>query len=84
MWRYGGIVRNGAGLKELAAILAAWQAAAGEPVDRESHELRNLIICGRLLAEAALYREESRGAHFRADFPWTSEKWRRHILIGIG
>lgn len=84
MWRYGGIVRDGAGLKELATTLAAWQAAAGEPADRESHELRNLIICGRLLAEAALYREESRGAHYRADFPWTSEKWRRHILIGIG
>ncbi len=81
MWRHAGIVRDGAGLAEAAAKLATWQAAANAPQKREDFELQHLITCGRLMTEAALYREESRGAHFRADFPWTSEKWRRHIVL---
>jgi succinate dehydrogenase/fumarate reductase flavoprotein subunit len=40
--------------------------------------VRNLALLGRLLATAALNREESRGAHYRLDFPETDEaKWRR-------
>ena len=81
LWRHAGIVRDGAGLSQAAAELASWQAAAAEPAGRDEYELLNLIICGRLLVEAALYREESRGSHYRADFPWTSEKWKRHIII---
>ena len=81
MWHHAGIVRDGTGLAEAAAKLAVWQAAAGEGVRREDHELHHLITCGRLMTEAALYREESRGSHYRSDFPWTSEKWRRHIVI---
>ncbi len=81
LWRSAGIVRDGAGLRDAAAKLASWQVAAAEPAGREEYELQHLITCGRLLVEAALYREESRGSHYRADFPWTSEKWRRHIVI---
>ncbi len=80
MWRHAGIVRDDAGLREASERLASWQAAI-EPADRDGYELQNLIICGRLLTEGALYREESRGSHYRADFPWRSEKWRRHIVI---
>ena len=84
MWRHAGIIRNGAGLAEAATKLSTWQAAAAKPASREDYEIAHLITCGRLMTEAALYREESRGAHFRADFPWTSEKWRRHIVISAG
>jgi fumarate reductase (CoM/CoB) subunit A len=39
--------------------------------------VRNLALLGRLLATASLHREESRGAHYRLDFPETNdEKWR--------
>ena len=39
--------------------------------------VRNLALLGRLLATAALHREESRGAHYRLDFPETDdENWR--------
>ena len=39
--------------------------------------MRNLALLGRLLATAALWREESRGAHYRLDFPETDDaKWR--------
>jgi len=81
MWRQAGIVRNGPGLTGAATRLASCQVAAAEPADREGYELQHLIVCGRLLTEAALYREESRGSHYRDDFPWMSEKWKRHIVI---
>ena len=84
MWRRAGIIRDGAGLAEAAAKLSSWQAATVATTSREDYEIRHLITCGRLMTEAALYREESRGSHFRADFPWTSEKWRRHIVISAG
>jgi len=84
MWRSVGIVRDAAGLADAALKLANWQTAASVLQSREDYEISHLITCGRLMTEAALYREESRGAHFRADFPWTSEKWRRHIVINTG
>jgi L-aspartate oxidase len=80
-WDKVGIVRNKRGLTEAANILAAWQNCLPRPVDRPSYELNNLILTGRLVVEAALTREESRGAHFRSDFPKTLPEWRRHIIF---
>ena len=45
------------------------------------YELANLVLTGRLVTEAALLREESRGAHFRSDFPQSSPQWQRHIIF---
>jgi len=50
-------------------------------MDRPAHELRSMVLAGRLMAGAALIREESRGAHFRTDFPEPREEWRRHIIF---
>ncbi|MFH1559907.1 MAG: L-aspartate oxidase [Chloroflexota bacterium] len=80
-WSRMGILRDGPALDEAAATLASWQHALPEPQDRSSHELCNLVLVGRLLAEAALLREESRGAHFRTDFPQASPYWRRRIVL---
>jgi len=49
--------------------------------DRQSQELADLLLCSRLVTEAALRREESRGAHYRTDFPEPREEWRRHIVF---
>jgi L-aspartate oxidase len=81
MWQRVGIVRDGEGLSLARATLAAWQAALAPPTDRVSHELADLVTCGRLVTEAALMREESRGAHYRTDFPEPREEWRRHIVF---
>jgi L-aspartate oxidase len=51
---------------------------------REAHELANLILAGRLVAEAAWRRTESRGAHFRSDYPETSPRWQRHQVFRKG
>jgi L-aspartate oxidase len=81
MWKNVGMVRNGPDLKSTSTALSAWQALAPKPADRASHELANLLMCGRLVAEAALAREESRGAHFRLDFPELVDAWRKHLVF---
>jgi L-aspartate oxidase len=81
MWEKVGIVRDGPALNEAARLLDAWEAALPAPCDRPSHELANLVLLGRLVTEAALQREESRGAHYRRDFPEPRPEWLRHIVF---
>jgi len=81
MWDKVGIVRDGAGLAEAARQLAAWSGEQPMPSDRPSHELANMLLASRMMAEAALLREESRGAHYRTDYPQPRDEWRRHITF---
>jgi L-aspartate oxidase len=74
MWRHGGLVRTADGLRAALPQLAAWRAAAAArvaaaPADRECRRVASLATVGFLIARAALRREETRGGHFRADFP---------------
>jgi len=80
-WDKVGIIRDEKGLTEAADILANWQKSLPQPTDRPSYELNNLVLTGRLVTEAALLREESRGAHFRSDFPQSLPQWQRHIVF---
>jgi L-aspartate oxidase len=83
MWQDVGIVRDREKLTRARAVLSAWQARLPldeRPSSRESQELADLLTCARLVTEAALAREESRGAHFRRDFPEQREDWRRHLV----
>jgi L-aspartate oxidase len=84
MWDDVGIVRDAGPLTLACATLSAWDASLPEPADRAGHELGNLVLCGRLASEAALEREESRGAHYRLDFPEPRLEWRRHIVFRRG
>jgi len=81
MWDKVGIIRSGEGLIEAANILAALERSLPHPTERPSYELNNLVLCARLMTEAALIRQESRGAHFRTDFPQPSSAWQRHITF---
>ena len=82
MWEDVGIVRDGGEpLRRSCAVLSSWQALLPEATDRPSHELANLLTCGRLATEAALRREESRGAHYRRDFPEPLAAWQRHLVF---
>ena len=80
-WSNVGIIRSKERLTEAAGAFAAWEAAALPGGDRSERELANMVSLGRLMAESALVREESRGAHFRTDFPETSEAWQRHTVF---
>ncbi len=81
LWDKVGIIRHKESLIQAADTLATWQKSLPLPSDRPSYELDNLILTGRLMTEAALIREESRGAHFRTDFPHNSPQWQRHIIF---
>jgi len=81
LWEDVGIVRSGEKLEEAVNILASWEKDLKKPTDRPSYELSNMVVVGRLMAEAALMREESRGAHFRSDFPEPSADWIKHIVF---
>jgi L-aspartate oxidase len=87
MWKYAGLVRNGKGLQTALASLDELEARYGQPntspeLLREAIELANMICVARLVVQSALTREESRGAHYRTDFPATdTEHWQYHILL---
>lgn len=81
LWDKVGILRDEEGLTLAADTLATWQRIMYSPADRPSYELSNLIMAGRLVVEAALIRQESRGAHFRSDYPKRSPGWKHHIVV---
>jgi L-aspartate oxidase len=84
LWDRVGIMRCRESLTEAAETLAAWQKLLPAPADRHSYELSNMVLVGRLITEAALLREESRGAHFRTDFPQSSPDWLYHLVFTDG
>lgn len=84
MWEQVGIERDAAGLADAAERLAAFETALPPTARHEDHELRSIITSGRLATAAALLREESRGAHYRRDFPEPRETWRRHLVFRAG
>jgi L-aspartate oxidase len=81
LWDRVGIMRCQESLTEAAETLAAWQKTLPASTERHSYELSNLVLVGRLVTEAALLREESRGAHFRTDFPQSSTDWLHHLVF---
>ncbi|MDQ6611428.1 MAG: FAD-binding protein, partial [Gemmatimonadota bacterium] len=76
MWEHASIARTAPGLRKCIAQLD--EIAPRLPIG--ATEERNLLETARLVAEAALLRKESRGGHFRSDFPKSRRKWQgRHI-----
>ena len=80
MWMQAGIRREAAALSAARERIGSWeQFLVPQAIRREGIETRNLMILGELVCRAALEREESRGAHFRTDFPRRREEWHRHL-----
>ncbi len=83
MWADAGLLREGAGLKRVHACIAELRARprTGGTITREAAELRNLLDISELIVRSALAREESRGAHYRNDFPIRDDTdYARHSL----
>jgi L-aspartate oxidase len=73
MWRDVGLVRTEMGLRRALTTLDA------ASIEASGGDTRNVVLVARLITTAALERKESRGGHFRADFPDPSPREaRRH------
>ena len=76
MWQYAGIARTATGLRTAAGELKEIEARLPEGATEEL----NLVQTARLITGAALLRKESRGGHYRSDFPRAKQDWKgRHI-----
>jgi L-aspartate oxidase len=69
MYANVGLVRHESGLREALARIGELERS----FPHAGNDLRNLLVVGRLVTEAALARRESRGSHYRTDFPNTDE-----------
>lgn len=84
-WEGVGLFRESSALEEAVADLEA--LAQEQPVCQTRAdvikvlETRNLILAGRLIAEAARLRCETRGQHVRIDYPDSAEEWHRWIVL---
>ncbi|HYE66451.1 MAG TPA: L-aspartate oxidase [Pyrinomonadaceae bacterium] len=79
MWERVGIIRS---RDTIRRALFEFEQISRAPLGRAS---RNFLTVATLIARSALWREESRGAHFRLDFPASDdEHWRVHSIIGAG
>lgn len=76
MWEYAGISRTAKGLRKCISRLDEIVSRLPEGATEEA----NMADTARLIVEAALMRKESRGGHYRSDFPRAKRTWQgRHI-----
>jgi L-aspartate oxidase len=83
-WEHLGLHRSADGLEDAAQRideLAASHHRSPDDTDARACETTNLLELGRAIAEAALARRESRGAHFRTDHPVTSPEFAHRIAV---
>jgi L-aspartate oxidase len=81
MQRHVGMSRSDEGLARAAADLGLLDATVGDLGDSAAElELANLLTVGTLITHAAWLRTESRGCHFRRDYPQREEAWRMRIV----
>jgi len=82
MWKNAGIVRTRSGLQEALRVLEGLAQRVAHPRTRRSQEAANLHLAALLVARSALAREESRGAHYRIDYPARDDKkFLKHSLL---
>ena len=81
MWRSAGLFRRRDDLRAAVDALDSAASSADAPPTTDAWRARNLVTVARLIARAALGREESRGGHYREDFPQRAdERWRVHLV----
>jgi L-aspartate oxidase len=87
-WEWLGLERTADGLGRLLDFVrdvrtrTAYAPHASEPANRATAEVRNLVDVAEAIAVSARFREESRGGHFRRDFPTADDdRFRGHTLL---
>lgn len=85
MMNQAGIKRNESDLKDLLDWLQKKLKMISDTkyVDENLWELRNMITVGTLITKSAILRKESRGAHFRTDYPQSNKEWANAHIVQI-
>ena len=83
MWGKVGLMRSSDSLASATAQLSRWNRTVDRPFgSRRDLEVKNMVQVAKCVAEAALWRENSVGAHFRADYPDIKRLgWRQHSRL---
>jgi len=84
MWRSVGVRRTEQDLREALRSVEHWQkyVLVRQFCDPEGWELQNMLTVARVIVRAALQRQESRGVHYRCDFPQTdNQAWKRRLAF---
>jgi succinate dehydrogenase/fumarate reductase flavoprotein subunit len=88
MWVRAGVIRSASGLKEMLDRLEELKSACqtvrvADAMDlRHCLELQHMLLVSEMVCRAALMRTESRGSHYRADFPEEDDaNWLKNIVI---
>jgi L-aspartate oxidase len=87
MWHAAGVQRDAGRLQEAAESIEQWRryVLPRQFDSAEGWELQNMLSVARIMIQAALLREESRGVHARTDFPRLDPlQWQRHIVFQRG
>jgi L-aspartate oxidase len=82
MWRQCGVRKSGEGLSDALEAVDQWRryVLARQFADIDGWELQNMLTLARVMIQAALLREESRGVHLRTDFPKLDDAtWQKHL-----
>ncbi|MBA5866312.1 MAG: L-aspartate oxidase [Nitrospira sp. CR1.3] len=85
MWGQVGMIRSGESLIRACAQLSRWAQMMAQPLsNRAALEVKNMVQVAQCIAEAALWRENSIGAHYRSDFPQARRAgWQQHSRLSI-
>lgn len=90
MWRKAGVVRDEAKLREALEEIAGLRrrlprlGASSGRMMLEALALPMALNAAEIICGAALERTESRGAHYRADYPERDEGWLRTVVVRRG
>jgi L-aspartate oxidase len=85
MWGQVGIIRSGESLIRACAQLSRWAQIVSQPfASQAALEVKNMVQVAQCVAEAALWRENSVGAHYRSDFPQAKRVgWQQHSRVSM-
>ena len=82
MWTGVGVVRTRMEMQKVVNELVGMVSKGERRTTRRAHEVANLLLTALLVARSALAREESRGAHYRIDYPdHDDKKFLKHSII---
>ncbi|HLC74247.1 MAG TPA: FAD-dependent oxidoreductase [Candidatus Nanoarchaeia archaeon] len=88
MWQHVGVVRRGKDMKKAIRMLDRWKKMrfnCGTSLRRNQKliaalDIKGMIPASEMILRSALFRRESRGAHYRADYRDTLKKWQKNIV----